>query len=91
MHHATLFVDMPEELWRGWPAIIRRTEPDDYEALQRIFSGPRVIAGTLQLPLPSGEMWRQRLADPPEGMFSLVACADDEVVGEISLHTTPTR
>ncbi|HEX7169574.1 MAG TPA: GNAT family N-acetyltransferase [Rubrobacter sp.] len=73
------------------PAIIRRTEPDDYEALQRIFSGPRVIAGTLQLPLPSGEMWRQRLADPPEGMFSLVACAEDEVIGEISLHTTPTR
>jgi len=24
-------------------------------------------------------------------MFSLVACADDEVVGEISLHTSPTR
>ncbi len=70
---------------------IRRTEPDDHEALQRVFSGPRVISGTLQLPLPSAEMWRKRLSEPPEGMFSLVACADDEVIGEISLITSPTR
>ena len=71
--------------------IVRRTEPGDFEALQRIFSGPRVIAGTLQLPLPSAEMWRQRLSEQQEGLFSLVACVEDEVVGEISLHTTPTR
>lgn len=70
---------------------IRRTEPDDYGALQRVFSGPRAIAGTLQLPLPSAEIWRRRLSAPQEGAFSLVACVDDEVVGEISLHTSPTR
>jgi putative acetyltransferase len=70
---------------------VRHTEPEDYEALQRVFSGPRVIAGTLQLPLPSAEMWRKRLSEPPEGMFSLVACVEDEVIGEISLHTSPTR
>ena len=70
---------------------VRRTEPADYEALQRLFSGPRVIAGTLQLPFPSAEMWRQRLSEPQEGTISLVACVDDEVVGEISLHTSPTR
>jgi putative acetyltransferase len=70
---------------------VRRTEPDDHEALQRVFSGPRVISGTLQLPLPSAEMWRKRLSEPPEGMFSLVACADEEVIGEISLITSPTR
>ena len=71
--------------------IVRRAEPGDYEALHRIFSGPLVISGTLQLPFPSAEMWRQRLSEPPEGTFSLVACVEDEVVGEISLHTTPTR
>ena len=71
--------------------IVRRTEPTDYEALQRLFSGPRVISGTLQLPFPSAEMWRQRLSEPQDGMFSLVACVDDEVVGEISLHASPTR
>src|SRR5215210_3830337 len=82
---------MPEQASRGWPVIVRRTEPDDFEALQRVFSGQRVIAGTLQLPLPSAGMWRRRLSEPPEGMFSLVACVEDEVVGEISLHTSPTR
>jgi putative acetyltransferase len=71
--------------------IVRRTEPDDYVALHRIFSGPRVISGTLQLPLPSAELWRKRLSEPTEGLFSLVACAEDEVVGEISLHTSPIR
>ena len=91
MHHATLLADMPEEVSRGWPVIVRRTEPGDYEALQRIFSGPRVISGTLQLPFPSAEMWRRRLAEPPEGLFSLVARVEDEVVGDISLHTSATR
>jgi putative acetyltransferase len=70
---------------------VRRTEPTDYEALQRLFSGPRVISGTLQLPFPSAEMWRQRLSEPQDGMFSLVACVENEVVGETSLHTSPTR
>ena len=91
MHHVTLLLDMPEKVSRGWAVIVRHTEPDDHEALVRIFSGPRTIAGTLQLPFPSAEKWRQRLSEPPGGMFSLVACVDDEVVGEISLHTTPTR
>jgi putative acetyltransferase len=70
---------------------VRQTEPDDYKALHRIFSGPRAIAGTLQMPLPSAEMWRKRLSERPEGLYSLVACVEDEVVGEISLHTSPTR
>ena len=69
---------------------VRHTEPTDYEALQRLFSGPRVIAGTLQLPFPSAEMWHQRLSEPQEGMFSLVACVDEEAIGEISLQTSPT-
>jgi putative acetyltransferase len=91
MHPATLLADMSEEVSRGCPVIVRRTEPGDFEALHRIFSGPRVIAGTLQLPLPSAEMWRRRLSESPEGLFSLVACVEDEVVGEISLHTCPAR
>ena len=70
---------------------VRRTEPDDYKALHRIFSGPRTVAGTMQMPLPSAEMWRERLAEPPEGSYSLVACVEDEVVGSLSLHTSPTR
>ena len=70
---------------------IRHIEPGDYEAVHRIISGPKAVWGTLQLPFPSIEMWRKRLAEPPEGLFSLVACADGEVVGHIGLHTFPNH
>ena len=71
--------------------IVRHAEPDDYQALHRIFSGPRAIAGTLQMPFPRAGMWRERLSEPPEGLYSLVACVEGEVVGSLSLHTSPTR
>jgi len=71
--------------------IIRRTEPSDYEAVQQIFSGPKAIWGTLQSPFSSVEQWRKRLAEPPEGLVSLVACVESEVVGQLSLQTFPTR
>jgi len=34
---------------------IRHAEPGDYEAVQRILAGPKVVWGTLQLPFPSVE------------------------------------
>ena len=70
---------------------VRHAEPEDYEALHRIFSGPKAVAGTLQLPFLSEETWRRRLAEPPEGLYSLVACVEGEVVGSIGLETSPTR
>lgn len=71
---------------------IRRTEPTDYEALLRIYACPSVIRGTLQLPFPSAEFWRRRLAEPPEGLFSLVACVEnDDIVGQLVLNTFPSR
>src|SRR5450759_2115354 len=70
---------------------IRHTEPSDYEAVAKIFSGPKVIWGTLQMPYPSVESWRKRLAEPPDGFLSLVACVDGEVVGQIGLETFPNR
>ena len=70
---------------------IRRTEPSDAEAVAKIFSGPKVIWGTLQIPYPSIEMWRKRLAEPPEGFYSLVASTDGEVVGTLGLSTHPNR
>jgi putative acetyltransferase len=69
--------------------VIRRAEPGDYEAIRAVYSGPSAIRGTLQLPYPSAEQWRKRLAEPPEGMFALVACVEDEVIGQIGLHTFP--
>ncbi len=70
---------------------VRHTEPEDYEALHRIFSGRKVVEGTLQLPFPSAEAWRKRLAEPPPGLYSLVACAEGEVVGNLGLETFPNR
>lgn len=68
--------------------MIRRAEPGDYIALQAIFAGPRVIWGTSQLPFPSAEIWRKRL-EPSENTHSLVACVENEVIGNLSLHTLP--
>lgn len=68
---------------------IRRAEPSDVEAMHRIYSTPGVIRGTLQIPYPSVENWRKRLAEPPDGTFNLLVCAGDEVIGQLGLHTFP--
>ena len=68
---------------------IRRGKPDDYGAFTHLFEGPRVVWGTLQLPFPSEEVWRKRLAEPAEGYFQLVACVEKEIVGELGLITFP--
>lgn len=70
---------------------IRRAEPDDCSAIREIFSSRKVFAGTLQLPYPSREQWRQRLSEPGDGTYYLVAVVGDRVVGMISVHTFPHR
>jgi len=70
---------------------IRRAEPTDYEAIAEILTFPKAIWGTLQVPFPSVEQWRKRLAEPQEGLYVLVACVDGEVVGQIGLNTFPAR
>ena len=70
---------------------VRHAEPKDYEAMHSIMSGPRASAGTLQLPLQSAEAWRKRLAEPPDGLFLLVACVEGEVVGNLGIETSPNR
>ena len=62
------------------PAIgIRRVEPRDADALHALYSSPGAMAGTLQLPFPSAEMWRKRLAEWPADDYMLVA----EVNGDL--------
>lgn len=61
----------------------------DVEAIVRIFSGPRAVWGTLQLPHPSPEVWRRRLTEPERGWVGLVSCVAGEPVGLIGLHTHP--
>ena len=70
---------------------IRRATADDAPALVRVFSGPRALRGTLQIPYTSEEARRKRLIDLPEGSYPLVAEIAGEVVGQLTLHTNPTR
>ena len=70
---------------------IRRTEPADAEAIYKIYEGSKVVWGTLQLPYPSLDAWRKRLAEPIDGYFSLVACIEEDVVGQLGLNTFPNR
>lgn len=70
---------------------IRRAEPDDYAAIYKIFTYPKAVWGTLQVPYPSAERWRKRLADPADGIYNLLACVEGEVIGHLGLHTNPTR
>lgn len=66
--------------------VIRRAEPDDFDGIWRTFRGESVYAGTLQMPFPSREMWRKRVAEMPEGHFMLVALVDGVIVGHAGLH-----
>jgi putative acetyltransferase len=66
--------------------VIRQGEPGDYARIREIFAQPRAVWGTLQLPLPSEALWKQRMEDPPEGLTHLVALMDEIVVGELGLH-----
>ena len=66
--------------------IIRAAEPADYEAIRDTMAQPVAQANTLQLPLPSAEMWKKRLAEFPADSRMLVAELDGRVVGNLGLH-----
>ena len=70
---------------------IRRAEADDCSALYEMFTHPKLYANTMQLPYPSREQWRQRLSEPGDGTYNLVAVVGDKVVGMFGLHTFPGR
>jgi putative acetyltransferase len=70
----------------GMDILIRRAEPADFEHLWRTFSEPGAYGGTLQMPYPSKESWRKRLAESPERDVMLLASVDGDVVGNAGLH-----
>jgi len=65
---------------------IRHAEPDDYAACALIYAQPRAAAGTLQIPLPSAELWKKRLSSIAPQDRILVAVTGGEVVGNLGLH-----
>lgn len=74
---------------------IRHAEPSDYEAVTATMATPNAVAGTLQLPWPSLEVRRERMAKPDPNSVFLVACVRDpevrdsafEIVGNIGLDS----
>ena len=70
---------------------IRRAEPDDYVSIHEMFCCPKVFAGTLQLPYPSREEWRRKVAEPPPGHYDLVAVFGDTVIGLLGIDTFPNK
>jgi putative acetyltransferase len=73
---------------------VRRACIDDSDGIWRVFQDTEAYSGTLQLPFPSREVWRKRIAEPPESDFILVAEADGQIVGQAGLHkaaTSPRR
>lgn len=70
---------------------IRRAEPEDYTAMHAIMTLPRAQAGTLQIPFPSRELWRERLASSLQQDHQLVAESDGHVVGMVGLHQNLER
>ncbi|VTP68293.1 putative acetyltransferase YhhY [Serratia rubidaea] len=73
--------------------IVRHVETADAQALQQLYAHPNVYRDTLQLPLPSLAHWQQRLTDAKPGLHNLVACIDEQVVGQIviQLHQSLRR
>jgi len=65
---------------------VRRAQVGDAEAIHAMFASPKAMAGTLQLPYPSLDVWRKRLADTATDDFILVAEVAGEVVGNLGLH-----
>jgi len=66
--------------------VIRRQEPSDAEAVAAYLGDTAVMAGTLQLPFPSIQAWRDRLARPNPLDYVLLAEAEGVVVGGGGLH-----
>lgn len=67
--------------------MIRRAEPADYEEFARTFLEESAYSDTLQLPFPSAEIWRKRLAEPSESEVVLVALVDGKMAGNAGLHS----
>jgi putative acetyltransferase len=65
---------------------VRRAEPGDYAEVCRAFEGRSTYSGTLQLPYPSQEIWRKRLAEPKPDEFTLVALVGGRIAGNAGLH-----
>ena len=70
--------------------VIRRIASSDYEGIVALLSFPKVIRCTLQMPYPSADEWKAKLAaNSTSDFLGLVAVLDGLLVGSASLHWSP--
>lgn len=70
---------------------IRHAKSDDYIDLLEVYSQPKAMAGTLQLPFPAETVWKKRLSEQSDGICVLVAEVDNKVIGSLGLHLEMNR
>ena len=70
---------------------IRAMEPEDVAAIADVFSQPRAVWGTLQVPFVSVDARRKRRDAAPHWQTQLVAVIDGRVVGTAGLHPNESR
>lgn len=66
--------------------IIRHAEPGDFDGMRDVMSQPNALHGTLQLPYPSLELWKKRMAEQKDTDKVLLAVLDGRIVGNLGLH-----
>ncbi len=64
---------------------IRHIAERDYLDITEIYSQPKAIAGTLQLPFPAEQLWKKRLSEHSPSLTMLVAEMDGSVRGSLGL------
>lgn len=72
---------------------IRHSSDADIDQIRLLYAEPSNYAATLQLPYPSPAAWAKKFGATPEGVYSLVACIGDDVVGQLGLcvESSPRR
>lgn len=66
--------------------LIRHAAIEDAAALYRMLSQPETYTDTLQIPHPSLQLTQERLQNLQPGTQRLVACIDEQVVGDLYLE-----
>ena len=66
--------------------LVRHAEPTDFEAVRQIYAGPKAVAGTLQVPYPSADLWQKRLSENQPDTRMLVAVVVGKIVGHVGIH-----
>ena len=68
--------------------IVRRCEPEDYEAVYRVYSSPNAMAGMIGVPCSSAQEVREELARETDGTFPRWPVRDTRSSGNSRLAST---